>query len=77
MRLGAAKNEGNFVVDFLFEFLGAAQVGLVPRVEVTFLGRPHVADKDGETGNLLSHVSLQKKEKPLSGLSCSVCGVGG
>ncbi|WP_294626402.1 hypothetical protein, partial [uncultured Bilophila sp.] len=38
------------------------------RVEVTFLGRPHVADEDGETGNLLSHVSLQKKESPISGL---------
>lgn len=67
MRSDAAKDDGKFVVDLPFEFLGAGQVGLVPRIEVTFLGRPHVADKNGETGNLLSHVSLQKKEKPLFG----------
>lgn len=53
LRLDAAKDDGKFVVDLLFKFLGAGQVGLVPRAEVVFLGRPHVADEDGETGSLL------------------------
>ena len=67
LRLDAAKDDDKFVVDLLFEFLGAGQVGFVPRVEVAFLGRPHVADEDGETESLLRHGVLQKKEKPLFG----------
>ena len=67
MRLDTTKDDGEFVVDLLFKSLGAGQVGLVPRVEVAFLGRPHVADEDGETGNLFRHGVLQKKEKPQKG----------
>jgi len=64
LRPGTAKDDDEFVVDLLFKSLGTGQVGLVPCVEVAFLGRPHVADEDGETGSLLRHGVLQKKEKP-------------
>ena len=76
MRPDTAKDDGEFVVDLLFKSRGAGQVGLVPRVEVAFLGRPHVADEDGETGNLLRHEILQKKKSPFRGYFGSYLSVG-